>query len=138
MVDGVSDERLGDWRGVLNEDSDGRPFLGDDAVGVLYQKMPLTLLAEAVSNRLLAPHLRRWVALAAWSRAALIGRHELGNALIPTLAELAPELDSHLAEYAAAGTDEARAFAAAVLILKCPGILPYVRSGLGRKTRSGK
>ena len=34
-----SDEHLGDWRGVLNEDSDGRPFLGDDAVAVLYQKM---------------------------------------------------------------------------------------------------
>ena len=133
-----SGENLSDWREVLNEDSDGRPFLGDDAVGVLYQKMPLKLLAEAVSNRILAPHLRRRVALAAWSRAALIGRHELGNALIPTLAELAPELDSHLAEYAGARTDEARALAAAALMLKFPGVSPYVRSGVGRKTPLGE
>ena len=133
-----SGENLSDWRGALREDADGRPFLGDDAVAVLYQKMPLELLAESASKPVLAPHLRRRVALSAWSRAALIGRQELGNTLVPTLAKLAPLLDSHLAEYAAAGTDEARAFAAAVLMLKFPGILPYVRSGVGRKTPLGE
>ena len=65
--------------------------------------------------------------MAAWSRAALIGRHELGNTLTPTLAELAPELDSHLAEYARARTDEAHTFAASALMLKFPGILPQLR-----------
>ena len=133
-----SDENLSDWRGVLRADSDGRPFLGDDAVGVLYQKMPLELLAESASNRVLVPHLRRRIALAAWSRAALIGRHELGNTLTPTLAELASELDSHLAEYAGARTDEARTFAAAALMLKFPGVLPYLRTGVGRKTPIGE
>ena len=133
-----SDEHLGDWRGVLNEDSDGRPFLGDDAVAVLYQKMPLELLAEAASNQVLSPHLRRRVALAAWARAVLLGRHELGNTLIPILAELAPELDSGLGEYAGAKTDEARAFAGAALMLKFPGVLPYVRAGVGRKTPVGE
>ena len=133
-----SGEHLADWRGALKEDSDGRPFLGDDAVGVLYQRMPLELLALSASNQILAPHLRRRVALAAWARAVLLGRHELGNTLIPTLAKLAPELDSDLAEYAGARTDGARAFAAAALMLKFPGILPYVRAGVGRKTPVGK
>ena len=95
-----SGEHLADWRGALKEDSDGRPFLGDDAVSVLYQRMPLELLALSASNQILAPHLRKRIALAAWSRAVLLGRHELGNTLIPTLAELAPELDSGLSEYA--------------------------------------
>ena len=133
-----SDENLADWRGVLKEDSDGRPFLGDDAVAVFYQKMPLDLLAESASNQILASHLRRRVALAAWSRAMLLGRHELGNTLVSTLAKLAPELDSHLAAYAGARTDEARTSAAAALMLKFPGVLPYVRSGVGRKTPIGK
>lgn len=123
----------------LNADAElkqlaGRTLFDEDSVQIMNDRLPLSLLQEAASSRILPDHLRKRVALAAWTRATLLNDMERGRALAPVLAALAPEMKSLLTEYVNATT---AANANAIVLytqLKFPGTRPYVDSNVGRFT----
>ena len=62
------------------------------------------------------------------------GEYDSGGQVALTLELLAPELKPGLEEFRAAQNDQEKRFAAILLILRMPGLRPYVSAGLGRTT----
>jgi hypothetical protein len=112
--------------------ADGRAMLSEEAAAALNQKMPLSLLKQAATSQALPAHLRRELAIAAWTRAALLDDEQTARALVPALESLAPELKEHLGAYASAEGIDARKFAAVYLMLKFPAMRPQVDPGVSR------
>jgi len=94
--------------------------------------LPLSMLTQAATGKALPAHLRRRLALAAWTRAFLLGDEPAARKLVPTLHELAPELKPYLEPYAAAANSPARRYDGLWMLLKSPGLRPYVEAGTGR------
>jgi tetratricopeptide (TPR) repeat protein len=108
-----------------------------DASVVLTEKLPLRLLAEAAQAKTLPLHLRKQVAIAAWTRAILLNDEPVARELTPVLAEVAPELKTPLDEYASAKSTGEKGFAATFLLLRFPGLRPFVPAGLPRSSYEG-
>lgn len=116
------------------KDTKGQPRFDIDAGRVLNRQIPLALLAAAARNNSLPAPLRRDVVQAVWLRAAILGDTRTADELVPVLTSLVPELSSHLQEYLAATTPQAKKFAAIYAWLKFPGLEPVVDLGVGRRT----
>lgn len=116
----------------------GRTLFDSDATRIMNERFPLTLLQEAATNSVLPEHLRKRIALAAWTRAVLLNDAEAGKALASTLAALAPEMKQALDEYLSANTAANQKAAALYTILKFPGTRPFVDAGVGRFTPLGE
>lgn len=100
----------------------GHPYGFDrDAVTVLNQQTPLDLLVEAANAPVLPPNLRRDVVLAAWTRSVVL--EDAAHA-----AKLAPLLPKPIRDFA--GTDVG--FKADLVILRSPGLRPYLEPGISR------
>lgn len=115
-------------------DTDRRVYLDADSTKVLNRNMPLSLLKEAATSKILPDYLRRELALATWVRSVLLDNEVISRELVPILEDLVPELKEFLNAYLVAETTEARKFAAVFLMLKFPGTQPYIDTGLGRQT----
>ncbi|MBM3813703.1 MAG: hypothetical protein FJW20_18920 [Acidimicrobiia bacterium] len=87
--------------------------------------LPLTALEAAAKSDQLSAELRVRLAAMAWTRAILAGNEVAALALAP----LTPELSG----YGQAAADE-RPFAAALLILRNPGLSPALQDGYDRRT----
>ncbi len=109
-----------------------------DAANVLNTQMPLALLKRAAETKTLPANLRREIALAAWVRSVLLNDDAMARGLVPTAAAVVPELKSDLEAYVKAETAGARKFAAALLMLRFPGVQPYVTAGRQRETPLGR
>lgn len=135
----------------FSDDSDGREIPEDekqlesvtkgsklffdlDAANIFNKAMPVAIMKDAARSTILADNLRRDLAQAAFSRAALLDDHETAPAAAKLLEKAYPETTSFLIAYQTAATPEARRFAAAYLSLKFPGLRPYVIAGIGRTT----
>lgn len=112
----------------------GRTLFDMDAARIMNVQLPLQLLQEAAGSRALPDHLRRRVALAAWTRAAMLDEFESGRALAQMLSTLAPEMKASLASYLSARTPADRRAAALYTLLKFPGTRPFIDAGVGRFT----
>lgn len=112
----------------------GRTLFDVDATRVMNGQFPLSLLREAAASRLLPDHLRKRVALAAWTRAVLLNDGEAGKSLALVLSGLAPEMKPLLDEYQSAKTPERRKAVALYTLLKFPGARPFIDPNLGRTT----
>jgi len=110
------------------------PLFDADAAQALTEKLPLPALIASVKSGALPAPLRRQVAIAAWVRAVILGQDGSAKELIPALEQLVPELKPELAAYAKAPDAAARRFTAALLMLRVPGLRPYVVQGVGRET----
>ena len=100
----------------------GHPYGFDsDAVRVLNNETPLDLLVQAAGSTSLPPNLRQYVVLAAWTRSVVLedGAHA---------AELVPLLPKPIR--ASAGPDVG--FKADLVILRDPGLRPYLEGGISR------
>lgn len=123
----------------LNEDADlkqlaGRTLFDEDAAQIINDRLPLSLLQEAANSPTLPEHLRKRVALAAWTRAVMLNNTEASKALTPLLASLAPEMKALLNEYARAATPAGAKAVALYTLLKFPGTRPFVDANVGRFT----
>ncbi len=107
-------------------------FFDRDAAVTLTEKLPLGMLAKASRFTLLPEGLRREIATAAWTRAILVGDAAVALRETPVLASLMPELRGSLAAYQAAKTGPQRKFAAIFLLLRFPGMRPFVPVGVPR------
>ena len=120
---------MGVYSEYFKKQSPQQSLFDSDASVVLTEKLPLRLLVEATQSKTLPVQLRKKVAIAAWTRAILLNDEAVAREITPVLAELAPELKSPLDEYSSAkATGEAR-FAAALLLLRFPGMRPFVPAG---------
>jgi hypothetical protein len=111
---------------------DIRPMFDKDASHALSAGLPLSALVAAARSDALPPRLRRYVAIAAWSRAVLLNRDATAKSLAQDLVRLAPSLADEFGPYLAAQDFATRKFAAAEIVLRTPGMRPYVDPGYGR------
>jgi hypothetical protein len=119
---------------ALKDFAKGRLAFDEDSRAILNQKFSLSLLKDAAANQTLPAYLRREVAQAAWARAALLDDEATGKELAALLQNLAPDLKAGLNDYLNAASGNDKKFAAIYLLLKYPGIEPYVDAGVGRQT----
>jgi hypothetical protein len=115
-----------------------RPGFDVDATKVLNEQTPIDLLLDAARREKLPSTMRREIAMAGWVRSILLSDDQAARSLAPVLQNLAPELRQSLQEYLDAPDSRARVFAAVCLILRNPGMRPYVDAGFGRGTPVNK
>ncbi len=113
-------------------------YFDDDAASILTTRFPLALLARVTRSESLPARLRREVAIAAWTRAILLGDEKAALDLSPVLAHLGPALKNDLATFDSAASPAERRFAAVFLLLHAPGMRTFIASGFGRATWGGK
>jgi uncharacterized protein YjeT (DUF2065 family) len=115
----------------------GRTF-DADATAILNARLPLDQLAGIAGEVSLQSDLRRRIAIAAWTRAVLLGRDSVALGLVSVVAGLEPALSPELAEYAATREAAPRALAGLATILRFPGMQPSVDAGLAREASLGR
>ena len=115
-----------------------RPGLDVDATKILNEQTPVDLLLDAAGKEPLPQSIRREIAAAGWVRSILLQDEKTARSLAPVLQNLAPELKPLLQSYLDAGDARARNFAAVFLMLRNPGLRPFVQVGFGRETPVNK
>jgi hypothetical protein len=116
----------------------GRTLFDQDAVQVMNERLPLKLLQAAANSRTLPDHLRKRLALAAWTRAVMLNNVEVAQALAPLLASLAPDMKPLLDEYTATTNAANKKAVGLYILLKYPGTRPFVDANMGRFTPLGQ
>jgi hypothetical protein len=114
----------------------GRPIFDADASTILNEQVPLSLLKDAATNTSLPATLRSGIATAAWVRAVLLDNDALARELAPLVQTLTPGLS--FTGYIGAADKDARKFEAVYLMLKSPGLRPFIETGFGRLTPIAK
>ena len=113
------------------------PTFDFDGAYILRFLTPLDTLAATAARKSLPPGIRRNLAIAAWTRAVMLGRSDMAHRLSPLVSSLVPEAADELAEFEKSQGESAR-FAAAYTMLRNPGFHPYPEAGYGRMTRMDK
>lgn len=116
----------------------GEPRFDRQAAMLLNLRMPLELLQQASLSDKVPQHLRGELAAASWTRAVMLGRHDIAEALVPAVSNAYPDMSQSLKAYAAAQGTEEKWHAALFTILHFPGLRPYVNAGSARQTAMGK
>jgi hypothetical protein len=104
----------------------GRLLFDTDATRIMNERLPLSVLKEATLKKVLPDYLRQRVALAAWTRAALLEDSEQSRALAPVVSGFYPELKPYLDPYLLASTAQERKVTALYILLKFPALRPLV------------
>ncbi|HKV63535.1 MAG TPA: hypothetical protein VJO16_16640 [Candidatus Acidoferrum sp.] len=103
-----------------------------DASIVFTEKLPLRVLVEAAKSTTLPEPLRRYVVIAAWTRAILLDQDPTARELVPAAQELVPEATAEFAEYYRVMDVPTLRFVAVLAILRNPGFRPFVTAGYPR------
>lgn len=110
------------------------PPIGDATVDVdgaiaLSYRLPLDRMVEAANAPTLPATVGRRIAVAAFTRAVLLGRHDAAIQVAPRLRALTPALAPDLDRFTSAPSGDERHLAAIRLLLRTPGMRPTVRAG---------
>lgn len=100
-----------------------RTMFDYDAVGIFNEKMPLAVLREAALNPNLPTHLKKFLVIAVWTRAFVLGNTAIQTEFTPLMTKFAPEYK------VAATVSEANSLLA---IGRNPTIQIYVPTSYGR------
>lgn len=106
----------------------------DDSLNVITRWLPLSVLTQIAHNKLLPPPLRARVAMSVWVRSIVIGDQASARELAPIVSDLTPALKPSLDAWLAAKPGDRERFEVALIILRNPGMRPYLESGFGRLT----
>ena len=106
--------------------ADEQPTFDDGMIDVLNWHFPLEVLEKTIHNDSLPSHVRRKVALAAWTRAILLQKQEVALRITPEVIKYAPELTELMQAYLTAATAEERANGALFVLLKNPTLSPML------------
>jgi hypothetical protein len=109
------------------KDALGAPAFDEDSAIVFTQRLPVDRLVAAARSSVLPDRLRVRVAIAAFTRAVLLGRDDAAMAVAPRLRSLSPQLAADLDRYTAVASPIDRHRAAILLLLRAPGMHVYVR-----------
>ncbi len=110
-------------------------YLDNDAVQVFNALFPLQLLKDASFSTTLPIHLRRELVLATWVRAVVLGNDKVALEVAPEITRLIPQLGQAMRAYQNASGQNAKHLEALLIMLKNPGMRPFVGAGLGRLTQ---
>lgn len=102
------------------------PRFDSDALTVFNRFLPVTLLADVAQSRKMPENLRKDIALAAWVRAAMLGQPSVARSLAPLVAAINPQLEASVEAYDSARSASAQHFAAALAVLRFPGLRPFI------------
>jgi hypothetical protein len=108
-----------------------------NAAAILNLRLPVELMAQAATGTELPEPLRGEMAAAAWTRAAMLDRHDVAATLVPEIEAAYPVLKEQMESYLAAKPEEKK-YAALFVILHFPGMRPYVNTGAARETKIEK
>jgi hypothetical protein len=111
-----------------------QPLFDADAARVFNRRLPLDTLREMVHRTVLPSHLRRELAMAVLTRSLIMKEEDTTRDLAPVVKTLIPELGPSLDEYRATVNRDARAFTGIFMLLRFPGLKPYVQDNVGRLT----
>jgi hypothetical protein len=115
-----------------------RSYFDTDGADALNKTVPLEVLQQAASRKTVPITLRREMVLATWARAILLENAEVASKMALLLQDLHPALRKDVQYYIDAPSAEEKRFAGAYIILKYPGMRPYVGVGLSRLTPIGR
>jgi len=101
------------------------PMLDGDSIGVLNAFTPLPKLVEAAQSRHLPGPVRKEIAIAAWTRAVVLGADHLADRLTPILAEANPAWASELEAFRTLQGEQKR-FAGALFLARHSDFAPDV------------
>jgi hypothetical protein len=104
----------------------------------LNDRVPLKILANAVVQRVFKQNLAAEVALAVWVKAVLLNQNSVALQLAQKLQSLLPELKEEFQSYIATSDLQARRFQGMYIMMKNPGMSPYLRVGYGRSDHVGE
>lgn len=110
-----------------------REMFDMDAVAFLNEKVPLAVLREAALSPTLPEHLKKFLVVAVWTRAFILGNKAIENEFAPLMTRYAKEFTPLFSKYSAAKTPVEREAAALIAILRYPVLQPYVPFGYGRE-----
>lgn len=113
---------------------DNPRLLDSDGAAVLNQKLPITMLRQALDYKDLAENLRKELTLAVWTRAVLLDNEDISKELAPAVVRYYPALKAFMGEYQKQTDPAARKFAVIFLMLKAPGVRPVVDTNISRQT----
>jgi hypothetical protein len=119
----------GDVRFVVTESPRTPVSYDRDAIGVINQRLPLSVMRRIPMNPLTPPVMRMQIANAAFTRAVLLGDASIVRKFIPETARAIPVLAPSLRQLSAAPDDTGLMDEAWLLILATPGLRPYVAAG---------
>lgn len=108
----------------------------DDAVAFLNEKVPLATLRDAALNPQLPEHLKKFLVVAVWTRAFVLGNQAIEKEFTPLMLRYAKEFAPEFSKYANASNQTNREAAAMIAVLSYPVIQPYVPVGFGRESTS--
>lgn len=100
--------------------------------------LTLQKLTLATQSKSLPEKLRGEIAASAWTRAVMLGRHDVAVTLVPEISKNYPSLKKQLEGYVAASTPQDKWHAGLFILLSDPGLRPYVNAGLARGTNIGE
>ena len=127
-----------DQNSLLKGFAKGRTTVDADGARVLNEQVPLKLLAGAATNTLVSPELRADIAIGAWTRAILLDDQKVASDLAAVVQTGQLAFKEAFASYISEPDLGKKKFAAAYLMLKHPGMHPYVDAGFGRLTAIDK
>jgi hypothetical protein len=120
-----------DVLGTPDEPGTHRRFDADAAL-ILNRRLPLSEFALAGLSTELPQPLRFETALAAWSRAVLLGQPEVAAKLSAALESCQPGLEEWLAKYDNSKTADERRINGLFALMRFPAMRPYVNQGAPR------
>jgi len=109
---------------------DDRVVFDKRTIDIFNWHFPLTSLVEAARNPNVPDYLQRGLALAAWTRAILLRNDKVAMDIAPDVLRLAPEMATEFRQYLNAQTIRERRREALYVLLKHPGLSPYLIDGL--------
>jgi hypothetical protein len=126
-----------DFNNAENSDSNiapwqNRAMFDTDAERVFNEQIPLAVLKQAAVNPKLPDYLRRNLLIAAWTRAAILGKDADAIELAGQLVRVAPEFQPFFNSYLSAKIVPERQNAVTYILLKLPALRPVAESGYGR------
>ena len=116
------------WRNELLRDP---RYFDTDSAMILNADAPLAVQAKLAANTALPGNMRRDLALAAWTRAVMLGNDDIAKPFADTLAKAYPQYAGDWQRYRDTASADERKFAAAVLLLRFPAAEPWLEDNLG-------
>ncbi|HEX4192699.1 MAG TPA: hypothetical protein VHY80_06360 [Stellaceae bacterium] len=116
------------WRSELMRDP---RYFDTDGATIINTEAPLAVQAKFAADPALPDNMRRDLALAAWTRAVLLGNDAIAKPLAEILAAAYPQYAGDWQRYRDASAADERKFAAALLLLRFPAAEPWLEDNLG-------
>ncbi len=110
--------------------SDDLKLLDERTAEVVDRHFSLRLLQQAATDPQNSTYLRNRFSVALWTRGLLLGDRQVATQFAPTIVKISPEIAPLVKDYLAADNPSDQEHAALYLMLKSPGLTPFISANL--------